>query len=260
MNVATVKIAATSATIIDRLASITAGMVGATVAFVYAPEWEAYTKTAVFRYKTLEKAVVGIEDVVTIPPEMLTESGEKLLVGVYGISADGQAATPTVWVTLGRVQPGADAAQAEGVNQALPVWAQILAMIGQLGNLKTSAKDNLVAAINELVESGVGLPSFGEADEGKLLCIQNGTAQPVALGPGLEIVELNGVPTLRLSASSDDGESVEITVQIVDGELVVAMSGEAVTAQIQDGELTVAAPEGGLTAEIVSGELYVKEV
>lgn len=194
MNVATIEIEGTSARIIDRLASITAGMVGATVTFVFTPEWDAYTKTAVFQYQPLERSVPGIDDVVTIPPEMLTESGEKLLVGVYGVRSDGQAATPTIWVTLGRVQPGAHAANDPGTNPALPVWAQLLAMIGQLGNLETGEKSSLVAAINELVGRS-GLPTFGggTAGDALVLAAEAGLVAPVTDGAGAIYTDSSGV-------------------------------------------------------------------
>lgn len=260
MNVATIGIMETSAKIIDRLPSITAGMVGATVTFVYSVEWAAFSKTAVFRYQSLERSVTGIGEVVTIPPEMMSESGEKLQVGLYGVSPDGQSATPTIWVSLGRVQPGAAVGNDSGTTPALPVWAQLLAMIGQLGELETTAKNSLVAAVNELSRrSSGGLPSFGKEDEGKLLFVRNGTAQSVELGAGLKITEIDGRPTLRLTVTPDTGEPEAISVQIVDGELVIAYSGGELTVEIQDGELTVAAPADILAAEIIDGELYVKE-
>lgn len=258
MNVATIEIEATSAKIIDRLPSITSGMVGATVTFVYSAEWDGYVKSAVFQYQDREMTVEGIGEVVKIPPEMLEESGEKLLVGLYGVSTDGQTAIPTIWVTLGRVQPGANAANDPGASSGLPVWAQILSMIGQLDSLETATKSSIVTAINELVRRG-GLPSFGAQDEGKLLFVRNGAAQSVALGSGLEIAEIDGRPTLRLTVTPDTGEPETVSVQIVDGELVIAYSGGEMTVEIQDGELTVAAPEDILAAEIIDGELYVKE-
>lgn len=257
MNIATIEIKGTGATILDRLASITAGMVGATVTFVFSDEWAGFTKTAVFRYQSLERSVVGIGEVVTIPPEMLHESGEKLQVGVYGLDPSGQAATPSVWISLGRVQPGAAAGDGSGSTSGLPIWAQLLAMIGQIGDLETEAKNNLVEAVNELARRSSGLPAFGTEDEGKLLFVQNGAARSVELGKGLEIVEINGRPTLRLTVVPDTGEPEEITVQIVDGELVVASTGN-MPAQIQDGALHITAPASSLSARITDGELYVE--
>lgn len=233
MNIATIGITGTSAKIIDRLPSITAGMVGATVTFVYNEEWAGFTKTAVFRYQSLERSVTGIGEVVTIPPEMLSESGEKLQVGLYGVSPDGQSATPTIWVSLGRVQPGAAVGNDSGTNPALPVWAQILAMIGQLGELETTAKNSLVAAVNELSRrSSGGLPSFGKEDEGKLLFVRNGTAQSVELGTGLEIAEIDGRPTLRLpvGVGPDSGENPAI-------DTTLTQSGQAADAKAVGDEI-----------------------
>lgn len=219
MNVATILIDGTEAKLLERIASITAGMVGATVTFVYSDVWGSYTKTAVFRYQSLERSVVGIGEIVTIPPEMLSESGEKLQVGLYGVSSDGQEATPTIWVGLGRVQPGATGGNDSGSNPALPIWAQLLAMIGQLGELETSATNSLVAAINELSRHSTGgLPTFGEADEGKLLFVNNGAARSVDLGAGLEIVEIDGRPTMRLTVTPGGTDPEEITVTVTMGE------------------------------------------
>lgn len=209
MNIATIEIEGTSAKIRDRLASITAGMVGATVTFVYSEEWAGFSKTAVFRYQSLERSVAGISDVVEIPPEMLSESGEKLQVGLYGVSPGGQAATPTIWVSLGRVQPGAAVGNDSGSNPALQVWAQILSMIGQLGELETTAKSSLVAAINELVRrSSSGLPSFGKEDgrnvELDTTLTQGGKAAD-AKATGDEIKRVAGlIPSIEGLAKEED--------------------------------------------------------
>ena len=63
---------------------------------------------------------------------------------------------PTVWVTLGKVQPAAEPSGGPAAEPTLPIWAQLQKQIGDLDDLKTYNKDNLVAAINEARQSGGG--------------------------------------------------------------------------------------------------------
>ena len=138
---------------------LTAGMVKAvSVRFVFSDDWDELTKTAVF---TNGRATVDVlpaswdGDTVTVPPEVLAVAGRYARVGVYGTNASG-VVLPTVWVTLGKVQPAADPSGDTSTAPALPVWAQLQEQIGDLDDLKTYNKDNLVAAINEARQSGGG--------------------------------------------------------------------------------------------------------
>ena len=75
--------------------------------------------------------------------------------GVYGADESG-VVLPTVWVSLGKIQPGADPSGDETADPSLPVWAQLQKQIGDLDDLKTYNKGNLVQAINEARQSGGG--------------------------------------------------------------------------------------------------------
>lgn len=136
---------------------LTAGMAKAvTVEFEFTEDWDGLTKTAVF---TNGKTTVDVlqsrwqGNTVTIPAEVLTTAGRYVRVGVYGTGADG-VALPTIWADLGKVRPGAEPSGDASTDPALPVWAQLQALIGDLDDLTTKAKDNLVAAINEASNSG----------------------------------------------------------------------------------------------------------
>lgn len=63
---------------------------------------------------------------------------------------------PTIWTELGLVHGAAAPSGDTSTDPSLPVWAQIQAMIGNLDNLDTAAKSNLVAAINEALTKGGG--------------------------------------------------------------------------------------------------------
>ena len=136
---------------------LTAGMAKAvTVEFVFSDDWSGLTKTAVFSagrttVDVLESAWDGNK--VVVPHEILADAGPIARVGVYGANADGLI-LPTVWVTLGKVMPAAEPSGDPGADPTLPVWAQLQNQIGNLDDLKTYNKGNLVDAINEARSSG----------------------------------------------------------------------------------------------------------
>lgn len=138
---------------------LTAGMAKAvTVEFVFSDDWSGLTKTAVFSASrttvdVLESAWDGNK--VVVPHEILADAGPIARVGVYGANADGLI-LPTVWVTLGKVMPAAEPSGDPGADPTLPIWAQLQNQIGDLDDLKTYNKGNLVAAINEARNSGGG--------------------------------------------------------------------------------------------------------
>lgn len=136
---------------------LTAGMAKAvTVQFVFSPEWDGLTKTAVFSNGKTTVDVLAANwdgDTVLVPHEVLAVPGRHARVGVYGADESG-VVLPTVWVSLGKVQPGADPSGDETADPSLPVWAQLQKKIGDLDDLQTYNKGNLVDAINEARSSG----------------------------------------------------------------------------------------------------------
>lgn len=138
---------------------LTAGMAKAvSVEFAFSSDWDGLTKTAVF---TNGRATIDVlpakwdGDTVTVPPEILAVAGRYARVGVYGTNASG-VVLPTVWVSLGKVQPAAEPSGDPSTDPTLPVWAQLQEIIGDLADLTTTAKNNLVAAINEAAKTGSG--------------------------------------------------------------------------------------------------------
>ncbi len=136
---------------------LTAGMAKAvTVEFVFSPDWDGLTKTAVFSNGKTTVDVLAANwdgDTVPVPHEVLAVPGRHARVGVYGADESG-VVLPTVWVSLGKVQPGADPSGDETADPSLPVWAQLQKQIGDLDDLQTYNKGNLVDAINEARNSG----------------------------------------------------------------------------------------------------------
>lgn len=137
-----------------RLEPIPRGIVGAVVAVEYTdPAWDSLRKTVVFR-GAATKDVLDAGNEIVIPAEVVSKAGGSLYMGVYGVDAEDHVAIPTIWTELGVIQGAATPSGDASTAPSLPVWAQIQAMVGDLGTLDTEAKSNLVAAINEALTKG----------------------------------------------------------------------------------------------------------
>lgn len=162
MEVAKIQVRGTCARTVYADHPITAGMIGAEVAIVYSdPVWDGLSKTVVFQGAGT-KDVLTQDQLVTIPAEVIAQDHVRLQVGIYGTDAEGVLAIPTLWADLGTVKPGADPSGDTTTDPALPVWAQIQGMIGNLNDLDTAAKNNLVAAVNEALRKGGGTVDAAE--------------------------------------------------------------------------------------------------
>ena len=137
-----------------RLEPIPRWIVGAVVAVEYTdPAWDSLRKTVVFR-GAATKDVLDAGNEIVIPAEVVSKAGGSLYMGVYGVDAENHVAIPTIWTELGVIQGAATPSGDASTAPSLPVWAQIQAMVGDLGTLDTEAKSNLVAAINEALTKG----------------------------------------------------------------------------------------------------------
>ena len=105
---------------------LTAGTVGLQAAFTFDDSWELLQKTAVFRAGGTTVLCRNMEEETTVPWQVLQKAGCTLYAGVYGLSGDGSVAIPTVWVSVGLIQPGADPAGTDSCDPQLPVWQQAL--------------------------------------------------------------------------------------------------------------------------------------
>ena len=148
MKIATICVSGVEAVAVD-VKKVTAGLTGAEVVMEYTdPLWNGLTKKVIFDGAETVSAV-EIDNRVIIPVEALRQEGVLLRVGVYGVSSDEELAIPTIWAEIGIVLPAVPGKSVGPGSQATAEWAQILAMIGDLRNLTTEDKKNLVAAINE---------------------------------------------------------------------------------------------------------------
>ena len=102
---------------------LTGGMVGVPIRFSFDESWDGLRKCAVFRAGGTAVACPELEEVTTIPWEVM-KAGCTLYAGVYGHNAAGTLVIPTVWVELGTIAPGADPEADEAMDPQLPVWRE----------------------------------------------------------------------------------------------------------------------------------------
>lgn len=163
---------------------IPAGIIGAQIEFEYAEDiWRGLHKTVVFR-GPVTKDVVTDANIVTIPTEVAEKPFSLLSVGVYGVDSDGNLAIPTIWADLGLVRESASPSGDTTTDPSLPVWAQLQGMIGNLDELETTARDNLVAAVNEALTKGGG--TVDEAEIRRIVEEYLATNPPAPGEPGAD--------------------------------------------------------------------------
>lgn len=178
-----IKVTGENAVATERRGRLTSGMVGAKARFSFDSVWNDLTKVAVFRCGCVIRD--GLEwdgDSVRIPSEVLV-SGGQLYAGVEGRNSDGDIVIPTVWAECGTVLEGANASGDPSTDPALPVWAQIQSMIGDLNKLGTVDRSSLVAAINEvLAKAGGGAVDEANVERMVEEYLQEHPAEPGAPG------------------------------------------------------------------------------
>lgn len=117
--------------------------------FDFDDSWNGLTKVAQFRSGNVVKScILPQSHICAIPWEVLTTPKTQLEIGVCGMDGN-SVVLPTIWVNAGLICEGA-----VGGEESLPptpsIYEQMLSIIGNLDELYTGDKSNLVAAINEV--------------------------------------------------------------------------------------------------------------
>lgn len=149
MVIGKIKVTGTRAYTTEAL-DIPQGIIGAEVAFDFSADWAGLKKNVVF-VGAKDVEILDIQDSVNLPPEVVSATNINVRVGVVGLDANKKLVIPTLWADLGTVKPGAPVNM--GYDPTLPIWAQLLGMIGDLRSLNTEDKSNLVAAVNEAMRN-----------------------------------------------------------------------------------------------------------
>ena len=138
------------ARITEKPKRITSGTVGLPVEFSFDDQWEDLRKTAVFHAGHISKIRDSITDQTTVPWEVLAQHNAWLSIGVYGVNKDGTVAIPTIWVNICPINMGATPDGDPSVDPSLPVYQKLLDCVGDLQELNTKMKEDLVSSINEV--------------------------------------------------------------------------------------------------------------
>lgn len=88
---------------------------------------------------------IDVKDTIIDP----TEAAKELIDDLFIVSTVEPETGPVLWF-----ETVEDAHWSETIEQPAPIWAQIQATIGNLKDLDTTAKNNLVAAVNEVMAKG----------------------------------------------------------------------------------------------------------
>lgn len=198
-----------------------------TARFSFGADWEGYQRVAVFNADGTEREQLLTDDTCKVPWEVLLP-GAYLKVGVYG-TRDGSR-LPTIW-TSHRQYIHDGAGPTDEAADPSPVLAeQILQRMGDLGDLKTEDKSSLVAAINEVKETGGG---GGTADHSKLKNRDAADQHPMSAITGLEAALEGKQPTGNYLTDKDLDATLTVEGKAADakavGDALSTLSEEIVT-------------------------------
>ena len=152
-----------------------------TARFTFDSAWDGYTKTAVFAGYDIQREQLLTDDACTVPWEVLT-AGKYVKVGVYG--TNGGSRLPTIWTDGLLVSPGAGPTE-EAAEPSPTLVEQLTAKVGNLDALKTEDKSSVVAAVNEIWDSGGGGTGGGTTDHSKLINRDKADQHPMSAITGL---------------------------------------------------------------------------
>ncbi len=118
--------------------------------FQFSQDWNSLIKHAVF--KAGDKAIEVLLDATNscnIPWEVLLKHKLDLLVGCYGTKGE-ELILNTTWTNVGQIYEGTKDKGTTGENPTPDVTTQILSKIGNLEDLSTENKNDLVSSVNEV--------------------------------------------------------------------------------------------------------------
>lgn len=160
MKLATIYVSGVSARVVqDR--PVPVSIIGAYVDAIFDDDWDGLARTAVIQ-GVVTKDILDVQERFELPQETVSEAGFRLRIGFYGVSPDGSRAIPTLWADLGVIQEAADPSGDLSTDPSLPVWAQLLAIIGNSGGIQVpGAAPGQILAVKAV--DGNSYPSEWEA-------------------------------------------------------------------------------------------------
>lgn len=181
---------------------LTTGSVGIPVRFGFSDEWEGLGKVAVFRGSGKSVDVVLTGEECCVPPEVLTDAGGVLSIGVYGTDGE-ETVIPTVYVEAGEILPGAELSDNEPEELTPSLVAQILAALEDALDEAEYAAD-LAESVRD------------DADEGMFDGREGATGAPGADGTTFTpSVSSAGVLSWTNDGNKQNPQSVDLTAAVL---------------------------------------------
>lgn len=133
---------------------LTTGSVGIPVEFSFSDDWTvAPARIAVFRGSGVSVDVALLEDSCTVPPEVLTQPGSTLTIGVYGTDGAGTVVIPTVYAEAGQIRRGAEPSGVDPTPQTQPLIDQLLAA-AQAARDAADEAERLAQSVKDAADAG----------------------------------------------------------------------------------------------------------
>lgn len=146
--------------------TITTGSYNANVVkFLFSPEWEGLSKTAVFRSSGEPVSIFlsehAREVACEIPWEVIDydEVGNKLYIGVYG-SKENAIVIPTMWVNAGKIMEGVDLGE-DAKNPTPGIYDQMVSAADEAIRTAEEAKE-IAESVRQDADNGVFNGKDGE--------------------------------------------------------------------------------------------------
>lgn len=168
---------------------LTAGMIGVPVEIAYDSEWTGLKKALVCKTRAISRTVLDVDCCATLPTDVLQCArwgSDCLYLGVEGRLEDGTLVIPSSLAYCGEIIQGANSCVDPSTVPGSDAWANVVGKIGDLSELNTQAKDDLVSAINELCAQGGGSSGGGSISLDPTLTVEGKAADAKAVGDALK--------------------------------------------------------------------------
>lgn len=246
--------------------TLTAGMTGKQVKFAFSSDWEGLRKVVVYRAGEVCCTTVDVQETDTIPAAVLAGSLRRLFVGVYGISEDGSAVTPTIYAVGPFIHIGAEEGGDPGYDPEEPFWLRLEAAVAEAVRCTSQSltEEQKAQARENIGVSGAGLDettakllltvlksgSYAVDQSENIRQLQTALCGTVYHTVTLALAHVSGD---NASASVEDGGAYSVTLCPEDGysleTVTVTMGGVDVTEQTYDG--------GTVTIPAVTGDVVI---
>lgn len=147
---------------------VTAGSRGIITEFELSGDYAGLVVYAVFRSQTATRDVL-LSDAfgqAVVPWEVLARPSLTFDVGVVGKNGDGDIVIPTIWATVGRVMPGAEASGIEPADPSADIGTQIVEQAREAAQRAENAADEAQQSEDDAADNAKLAESWAVGETG----------------------------------------------------------------------------------------------